>query len=83
MSNWADPFDPRLVFGMFKRDDPALIEQLRILTGENERLRAEMDKKEEAAYLHGLGDRAKVYHDNLVLTKIIAGLIDRRDPSGL
>jgi hypothetical protein len=50
------------------------------LTCENQRLRDEMKKREADAYEHGLGDAAKVYRENRILTATIAALTDRQHP---
>lgn len=46
-------------------------------------LRREIDgrrRAEEMAYEHGLGDRVKVHHDNLVLANAVAGLVNYHHP---
>lgn len=58
-------------------DNTPIIAQNHALLAENTQLRAEMARREEAAYEHGLGDHARVYRENRILAATIAALTDR------
>ena len=66
--------------------DPMTKEMLRLggecndLRARLNALQADVSRREEAAYKHGLGDRAKVLDQNRLLAATIAALIDPHHP---
>lgn len=73
---WLKSASEQWEIGVLRRENERLRIQL-------EQLRAEVGRREEAAYRDGLGDRARVLAESRVLATAIAGLIDRRHPLNL
>lgn len=76
------PYD-RSIIDMFERPDVSMVAKCHELMAENAQLRAEMKRREEAAYEHGLGDATKVYRENRILAATVAALVDRQHPMGV